>query len=62
MDRELSDEEIVGRLECVEILKIVEISRNLEGFRDLRASSIWYAVGALFFILSSFLLESLQSP
>ena len=36
MDRELSDEEFVGQLECVEILKVVEISRNLEGFRDAK--------------------------
>ena len=36
MDRELSDKEFVGRLERVGILKVVEISRNLEGFRDAK--------------------------
>ena len=36
MDRELSDEEFVGRLERVGILKVVVISRNLEGFQDAK--------------------------
>ena len=36
MDRELSDEEFVGRLERIGILKVVAISRNLEGFRDAK--------------------------
>ena len=36
MDRELSDEEFVGRLERVGILKTVAISRNLEGCRDAK--------------------------
>ena len=36
MDKELSDEEFVGRLERVGILKAVAISRNLEGFRDAK--------------------------
>ena len=36
MDRELSDEEFVGCLECAGILKAVEISKNLEGFRDAK--------------------------
>ena len=34
MDKELFDEEFVGRLEHAGILKAVAISRNLEGFRD----------------------------
>ena len=33
---ELSDEEFVSRLECVGILKVVAIFRNLEGFRDAK--------------------------
>ena len=36
MDKELSDEDFVGRLECADILKAVVISRNLEGFRDAK--------------------------
>ena len=36
MDRELSDEEFVGRLECAGILKAVVISTNLEGFLDAK--------------------------
>ena len=36
MDKELSEEEFVGRLECASILKAVAISRNLEGFRDAK--------------------------
>ena len=36
MDRELSDEEFVGRLERAGILKAVAISRNLEGYRDAK--------------------------
>ena len=36
VDKELSDEEFVGRLERVGILKAVAISRNLEGFRDAK--------------------------
>ena len=36
MDRELSDEEFVGRLERAGILKAVAISRNLEGFKDAK--------------------------
>ena len=36
MDKELSDEEFVGRLDCAGILKAVAISRNLEGFRDAK--------------------------
>ena len=36
MDKELSDEEFVGRLERVGILKAVAIFRNLEGFRDAK--------------------------
>ena len=32
LDRELSDEEFVVLLEYAEILKVVTISRNLEGF------------------------------
>ena len=36
MDRELSDEEFVGYLECARILKAVLISKNLEGFRDAK--------------------------
>ena len=36
MDKELSDEEFVGRLECAGILKAMAISRNLEGFRDAK--------------------------
>ena len=36
MDREVPDEEFVGRLEHAEILKAVAISRNLEGFRDAK--------------------------
>ena len=53
VDRELSDEEFVDCLEHVGILKASEM---------LRALGIWYAVGALLSILSSFLSESLQSP
>ena len=33
MDKELSDDEFVGRLEHVGILKAVALSRNLDGFR-----------------------------
>ena len=36
VDKELSDEEFVGRLERIGILKAVAISRNLEGFRDAK--------------------------
>ena len=36
MDKELSDEEFVGRLECAGILKAMAISRNLEGFKDAK--------------------------
>ena len=36
VDRELSDEEFVGYLECARILKAVLISKNLEGFRDAK--------------------------
>ena len=36
VDKELSDEEFVGRLERAGILKAVAISRNLEGFRDTK--------------------------
>ena len=36
MDRELSDEEFVGRLERAGILKAVAISINLEGYRDAK--------------------------
>ena len=36
MDKELSDEEFVGRLEHAGILKAVAISRNLESFRDFK--------------------------
>ena len=36
VDRELSDEEFVGRLESVGILKAVAISKNLEGFKDAK--------------------------
>ena len=36
MDKELSDEEFVGRLECADILRAVAISRNLKGFRDAK--------------------------
>ena len=36
VDKELSDEEFVRRLECAGILKAVAISRNLEGFRDAK--------------------------
>ena len=36
MDKELSDEEFVGCLERAGILKVVVISRNLEGFRDAK--------------------------
>ena len=38
MDKELFDEEFVGRLEHTGILKAVAISRNLEGFRDAKGS------------------------
>ena len=34
--KELSDEEFVGCLECAGILKVVVISRNLEGFKDAK--------------------------
>ena len=37
VDRELSNEEFVGRLERSGILKAVAISRNLEGFRDAKS-------------------------
>ena len=36
VDKELSDVEFVGRLERAGILKVVAISRNLEGFRDAK--------------------------
>ena len=36
MDKELSNEEFVGRLERASILKAVAISRNLEEFRDAK--------------------------
>ena len=36
MDKELSDEELMGRLKCASILKAVVISRNLKGFRDAK--------------------------
>ena len=36
MEKELSDEEFVGRLEHAGILKEVAISKNLEGFRDAK--------------------------
>ena len=36
VDKELSDEEFVGRLERPGILKAVAISKNLEGFRDAK--------------------------
>ena len=36
VDKELSDAEFVGRLECAGILKAMAISRNLEGFRDAK--------------------------
>ena len=36
LDRELSDEEFVVLLEYAGILKVVTISRNLEGFRDAK--------------------------
>ena len=36
VDKELSDEEFVGRLERAGILKAVAISRNLEGFKDAK--------------------------
>ena len=36
VDKELSDEELVGCLEHVGILKAVAISRNLEGFRGAK--------------------------
>ena len=36
VDKELSDEEFMGRLERIGILKAVAISRNLEGFRDAK--------------------------
>ena len=36
MDKELFDEEFVGCLERVGILKAVAIIRNLEGFRDAK--------------------------
>ena len=36
MDRELSDGEFVSYLERAGILKLVAISRNLEGFRDAK--------------------------
>ena len=36
MDRELSNGEFVGCLECAGILKVVAISGNLEGFRDAK--------------------------
>ena len=36
MDKELSDEEFVGRLECADILRAVVISRNLKGFKDAK--------------------------
>ena len=36
MDKELSNEDFVGRLERASILKVVAISRNLEDFRDAK--------------------------
>ena len=36
VDKELFDEEFVGRLERTGILKVVAISRNLEGFKDAK--------------------------
>ena len=36
MDKELSDEDFMGRLERAGILKAMVISRNLEGFRDAK--------------------------
>ena len=36
VDKELSDEDFVGRLERTGILKAVAISRNLKGFRDAK--------------------------
>ena len=36
MDKELSEEEFMGHLECSSILKAVAISRNLEGFRGAK--------------------------
>ena len=36
VDKELSDMEFVGRLESAGILKVVAISRNLEGFKDAK--------------------------
>ena len=36
VDKELSDEEFVGHLERPSILKAVAISKNLEGFRDVK--------------------------
>ena len=36
MDKELFVEEFVGRLKRTGILKVVAISRNLEGFRDTK--------------------------
>ena len=36
MDREFSDGEFIGCLERAGVLKVVTISRNLEGFRDTK--------------------------
>jgi len=37
MDRELFDGEFVSHLEYAGILRLVVISRNLEGFRDAKS-------------------------
>ena len=34
--RELVDNNFVGCLECVGVLKLVAMTRNLEGFRDVK--------------------------
>ena len=36
VDRELSDGEFVSCLKCIGILKLVAISKNLEGFKDAK--------------------------
>ena len=53
MDKELSDAKFIGFLERTGILKAVAISRILEGLETLRVLGIWYAIGALLFILFS---------
>ena len=58
MDRELFDEEFMGRLERAGILKVVAISRTLRVSEMLRVLGIWYAIGALLFTPFSFLLVS----